>query len=136
MNSSAVDLSINYSNDIHLPYGSVVCGSCGYVKNHNILNDAAYKQHFTCLCLLFESAVICCTGGYCNLLAYVPSVALYTPLPQCTTDDHTEGLEAGVIKISKDKFDFISECAINAKVAALSNYPYLKSRFLPVQIVE
>jgi hypothetical protein len=136
MNSSAVDLSINYSNDIYHPCGTVICGACGYVKNHYILNDESLKHHFTCICLLFESAVICCVGGYCNLLAYVPSVALYTPLPQCLTEDHLEGVENGIIKISKEKFDIISEAAIASKIAALANYPYLKSRFLPVQIVD
>jgi hypothetical protein len=70
------------------------------------------------------------------MLAHIPSVALYTPLPQCLTEDHMAGAENGIIKISKEKFDNISEAAIAAKIAALSNYPYLKSRFLPVQIVE
>jgi len=136
MNSSAVDLSINYSNDTYLSCGSVICGACGYMKNHYNLNDEYIRYHFTCICLLFESAVICCVGGYCNLLAHIPSVALYTPLPQCLTEDHLEGLEDGIIKISKEKFDNISEVSIEAKIAALSNYPYLKSRFLPVQIVD
>lgn len=135
MNSAVVDLSYNL-DDIHLSCGTIVCRSCGYLKNHYSLHDETFERHFTCLCLLFESAVICCTRGYCNLLTNVPSVALYTPLPQCTTEDHIIGLEAGIISISKEKFDDISEKAINAKVSALATYPYLKSRFLPVQIVE
>ena len=136
MNSSVVDLSINYSNDTYLPCGSVICGACGYMKNHYNLDDEFNKYHFTCLCLLFESAVICCVGGYCNMLAHIPSVALYTPLPQCLTGDHLAGVENGIIQISKEKFNNISEVAITAKIAAHANYPYLKSRFLPIQIVE
>jgi hypothetical protein len=136
MNSAVVDVNINYSNDKHLPCGSIICGSCGYMKNHYSMNDVAVEYHYTCLCLLFESAVICCSRGYCNLLAHVPSVALYTPIPQCTTEDHIDGIDAGIITISREKFDEISEAAIGAKISALANYPYLKSRFLPVQIVD
>jgi hypothetical protein len=136
MNSSAVDLNINYSNDTHLECGTIICGACGYLKHHFSLNDVASGYHYTCICLLFEAAVICCPGGYSNLLANIPSVALYTPLPQCTTEDHIVSLDAGIITIARQKFDEISETAITAKISALANYPYLKSRFLPVQIVE
>ena len=136
MNSSVVDINNNFSNDTHLLCGSIICGSCGYLKNHYFLNDEVSGHHYTCICLLFESAVICCVGGYSNLLTNVPAVALYTPLPQCTTEEHILGAERGVIEISKKKFEEISEAAINSKIAALSNYPYLKSRFLPVQIIK
>ena len=61
---------------------------------------------------------------------------MYRLLLKCLTEDHLEGLEDGIIKISKEKFDNISEVSIEAKIAALANYPYLKSRFLPVQIVD
>ena len=135
MNSAVVDVNIN-PEDISLPCGTVVCVSCGYLKNHYSLYHDHFERHYTCICLLFESAVICCSRGYSNLLAYVPSVALYSPLPQCTTDDHINGLNEGIITISKEKFDDLTEKAINAKIEALSNYPYLKSRFLPVKIDE
>lgn len=135
MNSVVFDMNTE-CGDIQLSNGRVICQYCGYVKYHTESSgDISSGYHYSCLCLLFESAVVCCSKGYSNLIRYIPSIALYSPLPQCTTQDHLNGLSGGIVRISKKKFEELTENAIQAKIEALSNYPYLRSKFLPIMFV-
>jgi hypothetical protein len=60
-------------------------------------NEESYQHHFTCICLLFETAAVCCFGGYYNILTLVPAIVLYTPIPQCTICQYMSGLVVGGI---------------------------------------
>jgi hypothetical protein len=44
-------------------------------------NEESYQNHFTCICLLFGAAAMCCFGGYSNILTPLPAISLYTPIP-------------------------------------------------------
>jgi hypothetical protein len=134
MNSVVFDINAE-AGSLCFSNGRVVCRYCGYLKHHVNIPESPElpDEHYTCLCLLFESAVVCCAKGYANLLSYVPSIALYTPIPQCTSEDHISGLETGLVTISREKFFSLTEECIQAKVVALSNYPYIRSSFLPIK---
>ena len=72
------------------------CMCCGFMRTHTN-SDVHYEDHYTCICLLLETATICCVDGYSNLLDHIPSLALYTPLPQCTSEEYFRGLPMGVV---------------------------------------
>ena len=73
------------------------CKKCGYSKYHIDLQDINQieefknvnysEHHFTCLCDLFESSIICCSKGYQNLLFTLPFIAINSPIPFYTTEN-------------------------------------------------
>lgn len=111
---------------------SCICQNCGFTRDHPE-NEELYQNHFTCICLLFETAAICCFGGYSNLLTHIPAIALYTPVPQYTISQYMEGLFSdGVITTSRSNFmSFAQRCA-GMKTWALSTQAFLKSSFLTI----
>lgn len=131
MNSAIVD---NYQENTEIAWDIISCNNCGYIKYHDTNNESDFlcNGHFTCICNLFEAAVVCCYEGYSNMLSYIPSVAAHTPLPQCTAADQLDGFEDGVIRLSRRKFDDLTTRCIHDKILALSKYPYIKRKYLPI----
>ncbi len=108
------------------------CQNCGFIRGHQE-NEESNQNHFTCICLLFETAAICCFGGYSNILTLIPAIALYTPIPQCTISQYMSGLlEGGIIKTSRCDFMLLATRCANMKTWALSTQPFLKSSVLPI----
>jgi len=116
-----------------------ICDRCGYTRDHLhsdkfLENGYGFftQRHNTCLCLLFEASVVCCSKGYSNLLALLPSLAIYAPGPRCITSDYTNGLAGGVIVMSRDDYMELAENCEGARSAAQTIYPYLKNTYLPI----
>ena len=107
------------------------CMCCGFVRTHQKL-DVHYEDHFTCICLLLETATVCCVEGYSNMLDNIPSLALYTPLPQCTSDDYFKGLPMGVVITTRDEFLTNVHRCQQIKLLALSQQPNIRHAFLPI----
>jgi hypothetical protein len=111
------------------------CMNCGFVRTHSVSNRH-YEDHFTCICLLLETATICCVEGYSNMLDNIPSLALYTPLPQCTSDEYFKGLPMGVVITSREDFlGNVHRCQ-QIKLLALSQTPHIRHAFLPIIFTE
>jgi hypothetical protein len=111
------------------------CMCCGFVRTH-LNSDVHYEEHYTCICLLLETATICCVEGYSNLLEHIPSLALYTPLPQCTSEEYFKGLPMGVVITSRDDFlGNVHRCQ-QIKLLALSQKPHIRHAFLPIIFTE
>ena len=111
------------------------CMCCGFVRTH-LNSDVHYEEHYTCICLLLETATICCVEGYSNLLEHIPSLALYTPLPQCTSEEYFKGLPMGVVITSRDDFlGNVHRCQ-QIKLLALSHTPHIRHAFLPIIFTE
>lgn len=109
-----------------------ICQHCGFTRGHDE-NEEPSQNHFTCICLLFETAAICCFRGYSNILTHVPAMALYTPVPQCTISQYMAGLlDDGIITVSRRDFMLHATKCANMKTWALSTQPFLKSSVLPI----
>ena len=57
---------------------TLYCISCGYVKDHQISYG---NTHITCICYLLDVRSVCCIEGLKNLLALLPSMSQYIPIP-------------------------------------------------------
>ncbi len=128
------DSDIYSMNDNYPSNGAVLCGACGYAKNHPILDEESDKNHYTCICLLNESLVVCCLRGYKNLLSYIPSMALYSPSPQAFTDDYIRGQQSGAITMSNEKYNKILGESAAVRMSVLSEYRCLKKPVLDILI--
>jgi hypothetical protein len=127
-------------NDTSYPNGCVVCCCCGYTKVHPEVDkdDEAARNHYTCLCILLESSVICCLNGYDNLVSNIPSLALFAPVPQSCSDDYLKGSGSteGVIKMTIERSQMISGGTTATIMKALAGHLYLKTNVLPIRYVE
>ncbi len=130
------DSGIYSINDNYPSNGAVLCGACGYTKNHHILDEENDKNHYTCICLLNESFVVCCLRGYENLLSYIPSMALYSPSPQAFTDDYIMGQQNVSITMSNEKYNKILGESAAVKMSALSEYQRLKKPVLAIRFID
>ena len=91
------------------------CEKCGYTYTHS--KNLRYLHHFptfvemhyTCICMLFESGVVCCIRGYSNLLSNVPVLGFYTGLPTQSYDDWSRWTHLGIHP--PQNVDFIKSCA-------------------------
>ena len=107
------------------------CMCCGFMRTHSD-SRVYYENHYTCICLLLETATVCCVEGYSNLLDNIPSLSLYTPLPQCTSEEYFKGLPMGVVITSRDDFlSNVHKCQ-QIKLLALSQQPHIRHAFLPI----
>lgn len=106
------------------------CHFCGFMKTHS--DNNRHANHYTCICFLLETATICCIDGYSNLLDNIPSLSLYSPLPQGTTDDYFNGLSMGFVITSKNEFLDMVHKLQDIKMRALSQQPHTRHAFLPI----
>jgi hypothetical protein len=107
------------------------CMCCGFMRTHSDSN-VYYEDHYTCICLLLETATVCCVMGYSNMLDNIPSLALYTPIPQCTSDDYFKGLPMGVVITTRDEFLTNVHRCQQIKLQALLQAPNTRHAFLPI----
>ena len=107
------------------------CMCCGFMRTHSDSN-VYYEDHYTCICLLLETATVCCVMGYSNMLDNIPSLALYTPIPQCTSDDYFKGLSMGVVITTRDEFLTNVHRCQQIKLQALLQAPNTRHAFLPI----
>ena len=107
------------------------CMCCGFMRTHSDSN-VYYEDHYTCICLLLETATVCCVMGYSNMLDNIPSLALYTPIPQCTSDDYFKGLPMGVVITTRDEFLTNVHRCQQIKLQAMLQQPTTRHAFLPI----
>ena len=107
------------------------CMCCGFMRTHSDSN-VYYEDHYTCICLLLETATVCCVMGYSNMLDNIPSLALYTPIPQCTSDDYFKGLPMGVVITTRDEFLTNVHRCQQIKLQAMLQQPTARHAFLPI----
>ena len=107
------------------------CMCCGFMRTHSDSN-VYYEDHYTCICLLLETATVCCVMGYSNMLDNIPSLALYTPIPQCTSDDYFKGLPMGVVITTRDEFLTNVHRCQQIKLQAMLQAPNTRHAFLPI----
>ena len=107
------------------------CMCCGFMRTHSDSN-VYYEDHYTCICLLLETATVCCVMGYSNMLDNIPSLALYTPIPQCTSDDYFKGLPMGVVITTRDEFLTNVHRCQQIKLQAMLQQPNTRHAFLPI----
>lgn len=75
-----VEWSKYFQGVYHFDYPDI-CGVCGYIRRHHDGVFIAVKGHFTCLCLLHQYQVACCSKGFGNLITAIPHIVLRTPFP-------------------------------------------------------
>ena len=107
------------------------CMCCGFMRTHSDSN-VYYEDHYTCICLLLETATVCCVMGYSNMLDNIPSLALYTPIPQCTSDDYFKGLPMGVVITTREEFLTNVHRCQQIKLQAMLQAPNTRHAFLPI----
>lgn len=117
-----------------------LCINCGYTKLHSQAyeNDGFREQHFTCLCNLFESSLVCCSKGYSNLLNAIPSLAMFSPLPQSNAKIDVEILNEDPVGISRHEILQLKQDCFNIRLMALRIYhhTYLCQKLIPLYYIE
>jgi hypothetical protein len=127
------------------------CKKCGWSVNHLNLEqeeEIEYstnnyestsdfsKRHYTCICKLFESSIICCSRGYENLLLAIPSIAFHSPVPLCSTENtFIVGTSDLAICISRSELNTLYEITKKAKLNAMNKY-YQQQKFVKIDIVD
>jgi len=110
-------------------YSEIIqCNSCGYVKTHPVhlgQNDEVGSEHYTCVCLLYDVASICCNKGYANLLNYIPSTAIYGPTPTLYTKNYMKVNEVGEVFMTSNEVEEIYNCCV-IQDNVRSSYHYLR----------
>lgn len=109
------------------------CTKCGYSKYHinseeinhflEFQNVEFSKYHFTCICDLFDSSIICCIEGYQNLLFALPFIAVYSPVPSYTTENlFINARNELAISISRTEYVNLNCIALNIKLEAIKTF--------------
>ena len=138
-----------YNDKNHISF--IGCKKCGWSINHNNIEEeekiqtqddkyeSSYqfsKQHFTCICKLFESSIICCDRGYENLLLAIPSIAFHSPNPMGSTENTF--IDFGnvdlAISISRKEFRRLYEITNKIKLKAICEY-LLKQKFFNINFI-
>lgn len=117
----------------------VGCLQCGYTKDHcnieeinHIRQDVEFiNYHFTCLCDLFKSSVICCNKGYQNMLSSLPFIAIYSPLPTHTTEHvFINNFNELAVSISGKERRKLNTEVLRTKIKAIKQQNLIKKKTL------
>ena len=109
------------------------CKKCGYSKYHIDLKEIEEidveefknvefsKHHYTCLCNLFESSIVCCSKGYKNMLLALPFISSCSSCPLFTAENiFLDGTDK--LAISRTDHLKIKSEAINIKNEVTEKY--------------
>ena len=123
----------------------VGCKKCGYSKYHidpeeintveEFENVEFSKHHFTCICNLFKSTIICCTEGYKNMLFALPFIAVHAPLPKYTSKNIIyNGRHELAISISRDDYTKLNSEVLDIQFNIIKNFDCYLFEFKPIEV--
>lgn len=117
-----------------------LCENCGFTKIHSKeYNNAEFRtQHFTCLCNLLESSLVCCSQGYSNLLTGIPALAISSPLPQSTSRLEIDIIAGEEIGISSDEIQYLKQECLKIRILTLALYyhKYINQKLIPLYFMQ